>query len=166
MIDMISACELAGFFAAHAIWCVSTGETLIPMLAQESSDGERSMLRIEAGDLSVAVAQGKSRIESLGTEANFTALLYDGRIPLADGKSDAIIVEIRSYKSPDARVLMAVPYTPKAVFRRFRVHKPKLLQWENCESFDHEAAMVAFFNGVAAHEQGSAIWNKALDESK
>lgn len=45
------------------------------------------------------------------------------------------------------------------------VNKPKLLQWERCDGFDLDAALDAFFRGVASHEKGAEVWNAALDES-
>ena len=33
--------ELMGFFAAHAIWCVADGETLIPIFAYEQNGGKQ-----------------------------------------------------------------------------------------------------------------------------
>jgi hypothetical protein len=107
---MITASKLAGFVAAHAIWCVSDGEL------------------------------GKEDV-------------------------DAIIIEMRAYFSPDSEAVMAVPYTPKQS-GKFRVHKPKLLGWKNCDDFDINAALQSFFEGVDGHENGSKIWNDCLDESK
>jgi hypothetical protein len=78
---------------------------------------------------------------------------------------DAIIVEMRDYASPDSAAVMAVPYTPQPS-GRFRVHKPKLLAWANCDHFDMNAAFASFFEGVAGHEQGARVWNDCLDESK
>lgn len=163
---MITSTELAGFFAAHAIWCVSSGETLTPILAFTTESGERHMQRLASDDLSVAVEQGKRRLDTNEMNANDAVLLYDGRIPIGNSKCDAIIIEIRAYFSPDSRTVMAVPYTPKSFFKRFLVHKPKLLQWDNCDDFDMSSALEAFFAGVAKHQKGSEVWNKALDESK
>jgi hypothetical protein len=58
-----------------------------------------------------------------------------------------------------------VPYTPRGS-GPFRVHKPKLVEWHECEGFDLDAAFEAFFQGVAAHEEGAKVWDAALDESK
>jgi hypothetical protein len=161
----IAASELAGFFAAHAIWCVSDGATLIPMLAYTTEDAQRKMERLAHDDLRAAVEYGKRKLESNEMNANDAALLYDGRITVADQKPDAIIIEVRTYFSPDSRVVMAVAYTPKSD-GQFRVHKPKLLAWHRCEDFDQTSALESFFQGVAAHEKGAEIWNKYLDESK
>ena len=43
---VIAAARLAGFFAAHAIWSVSDGATLIPILAYTTESGERHMERL------------------------------------------------------------------------------------------------------------------------
>jgi hypothetical protein len=162
---MITAFRLAGFFAAHAIWCVSDGETLIPMLAYTTEQDERKMERLVSNDPAAAVASGKQRLESNEMEANDASLLYDGRITLGQEKVDAIIIEMRTYFAPDSAAVLAVPYTPKQS-GNFRVHKPKLLGWTDCEDFDMNASFQAFFEGVAGHEKGAKIWNDCLDESK
>jgi hypothetical protein len=162
---MITASKLAGFFAAHAIWCVSDGETLIPMLAYTTEKGERNMERFAADDLGTSVAQGRQKLEANPMNATDAALLSDGRITLPDGKVDAIIVEIRAYFSPKSEAVIVVPYTPKSS-GRFRVHKPKLAAWKNCDDFDRDAMFQNFFAGVDEHEKGARIWNASLDQSK
>jgi hypothetical protein len=163
---MITASELSGLFAAHAIWCVSDGATLIPMLAYTTTDGERNMERLMIrDDLEASVAYGKEKLQSNPMDANDGALLYDGRITLGSQKVDAIIIEMRAYFSPDSEAIIAVPYTPKSS-GKFRVHKPKLIAWENCDDFDMNAALQAFFKGVDSHEEGAKVWNACLDESK
>lgn len=162
---MIAASALAGMFAAHAVWCVSDGDTLIPMLAYTTESGERKMERFAHDDLGAAVEHGKQKLASNEMDANDAALIYDGRITLADEKLDALIIEMRAYFSPDSIAVIAIPYTPKDM-GQFRVHKPKVLAWDNCDDFDLNHAFESFFAGVAGHEKGSAIWNSCLDESK
>jgi hypothetical protein len=164
-IILITAFELAGFFAAHAIWCVSDGSVLIPMYAYTKEDGGREMERLAMDNLESAVTLGKEKLVSNEYDANEAVFLYDGRIPIKEEKLDAIIIEIRAFFSPQSEAIMAVPYRPKAFLRPFRVHKPKILLWKDCEDFNINAAVDSFFKGVDAHEKGSAMWNKALDQS-
>ena len=161
---MITTCELAGAFAAHAIWCVSDGETLIPMLAYTNENDERQMNRLAHEDLASAVEIGKAQLEKNEMDANDAVLLYDGRIQLEEGKVDSIVIELRSYFSPSSKAIIAVPYSP-VDSGAFKVHRPKVLQWDDCEDFDFNQAMESFFAGVSSHEQGAKIWNDALDES-
>jgi hypothetical protein len=162
---VISTSKLSGFFAAHAIWCLSDGETFIPMLAYTTANDQRKLERLVVGDdLEASVALGKRKLQSNEMDANDAVLLYDGRIPVGTDKVDAIIIERRAYFSPDSEAIIAVPYTPKAA-GQFRVHKPTLLAWMNCDNFDMNAAFQLFFEGVDAHEKGSKIWNDSLDES-
>lgn len=162
---MITASELAGMFAAHAVWCVSDGDTLIPMLVFTDENGGRQMERLANDDLGAAVEYGRNKLASNNMDASDAALIYDGRITLGEEKLDALIIEMRAYFSPTSVAAIAIPYTPKDN-GRFRVHKPKVLAWDNCEDFDLDHAFEAFFAGVARHEKGSEIWNQSLDESK
>lgn len=162
---MITASELAGFIAAHAIWCVSDSDGLVPMLAFITEDGQRKLERLVLDDAEAAVEHGRRRLEDDPFSANDGVLAYDGRITIEGAKLDAIILEMRSYGFPWAKAAIAVPYTPRSS-GRFRVHRPNLVEWERCEDFDLDAAFGAFFDGVAAHEQGAKVWGAALDESK
>jgi hypothetical protein len=163
---LITVSRLAGFFAAHAIWCVSDGETLIPILGYTTAADERQMERLLVNDdLAASVAYGKQRLNSNDMDANDAVLLYDGRMPIGGETVDAIIIEMRAYFSPHSEAVMAVPYTPKTS-GQFRVHKPKLLVWKNCDDFDMNAAIESFFAGVDGHEKGSRIWADCLDESR
>lgn len=159
---MILAAELAGFFAAHAIWCVSDADGLTPMVAFATEDGKRQMDRLAMDDAGDAVAFGRRRLDEDPLSANDGVLAFDGRITVESGKLDAIIVEMRCYAFPDARAAIAVPYTPKSS-GQFRVHRPKLVQWHQCDDFNMDAVFEAFFRGVDSHEKGAEVWNAALD---
>jgi hypothetical protein len=162
---MITAAKLAGFFAAHAVWSVSDGEILIPMLGYTDENDNRHMQRLALADLREAVALGKQKLDANEMDANDAVLLYDARLPVGNEKLDAILLELRAYFSPESRIRIAIPYTP-ASSGRFRVHKPKFLTWENCDDFEIADVGEALFAGVAEHEMGTKIWNENLDESK
>jgi hypothetical protein len=137
-----------------------------PMLAYTTSDGERKMERfIIGGDFADSVAYGREKLASNPMDANDAVLLYDGWITLGNEKLDAVIIEMRTYRAPEAEAVMAVPYRPKGS-GRFLVHKPKLRGWKNCDDFDMDAALQSFWDGVQRHEKGAKIWDDCLDESK
>jgi len=162
---MITASELAGFIAAHAIWCVSETDGLIPMVAFATKDGQRKLERLVSEDAGKAVELGRKWLEDDAFSANDGVLAYDGRITNEGVKLDAIILEMRSYAFPWAKAALAVPYTP-ANSGRFAVHRPKLIEWHECDEFDMNAAFEAFFLGVDSHEKGAAVWNSVIDQSK
>lgn len=163
---MITASELAGFIAAHAILCVSDADTLTPMLAFTTDDGKRHLERlfVQAGE-EETVKIARQKLEADPLSANDGVLAFDGRINLDTGKQDAVILEMRSYAFPWAKATIAIPYTPRSS-GKFRVHKPKLLIWKECEDFDIDTAFEAFFRGVDTHAEGSKVWNAALDQSR
>jgi hypothetical protein len=116
-------------------------------------------------DLESSVVYGKERLRSNDVNASNAVFLCDGRIIAGREKMDAIILEMRAYNSPFSEAVLALPYTPKST-GTFRVHKPKLLMWKNCDDFELENAFQSFFEGAYEHEKGSNIWNECLDESK
>jgi len=76
-----------------------------------------------------------------------------------------LIVKIRDYSAPDAKATMAIPYTPAQYGTPLKVHKPKFLLWDNCEQYDLNSYIDAFFEGVGSHEKGAEIWNQSFDQS-
>jgi hypothetical protein len=154
---------LAGFFAAHAVWSISDGETLVPMYAYVDTAGSRHMDRLE-GETAKSVEVGRKRLEENPDKAKCAVLIFDGYVPLSDGKTDALILEIRSYDGPAMRITMAIPYAPLNSPAGFKVFRPKILQFpvtENSQDFIEE-----FWRGVDGHSQGAATWNAHLDQTK
>src|SRR4051794_27521900 len=107
---MQRAVELAGFYTAHAIWCVSDGEALIPMLGQESPTHGRNMIRFALDRLEEGVKRGQDHLRSNPEHCARAALVYDGYITVGSDRSDALFIVIRSYVNPEATLTMAVPY--------------------------------------------------------
>lgn len=155
---MITASELAGYFAAHAVWSLSDGESFHPIFAYTTEDDARHMQRVVTPTAEEAVAFGRKQLESNEKDANDAVLIYDGRITGAAGARDALIIELRCYAFPWARATYGVPYTPKAS-GRFAVFRPVVLRWDDCADFDLDWSMERFFVGVHAHANGGAVWN-------
>jgi hypothetical protein len=108
---MHAAAELAGFFAAHGVWCVADGETLIPILAFVASDGTRHMQRLEDPKLEDAVDRGRKWLAENPEAAVAAALVYDGYVTLASGRTDALIADVRSYlQAATSSWRVVVPY--------------------------------------------------------
>ena len=162
---MERAAELAGFFAAHGIWCVADGETLVPMLAQESASEERNMLRFAAESLEDGVSQAQAHLQSNPDQSDRAALVYDGYITLPTGRTDALYVVIRSYVAPVATLTMAVPYRNADAPNGFAVHRPKFIEWQGESDPDYQALGQAFFRGVDSHGEASIFWAEHSDDS-
>jgi hypothetical protein len=162
--DMESAARLAGFFCAHAVWCVSDGETLIPFLGFETSDGKRQIHRFTAARIEQGVLEGQDRLVSNPDKAVRAALVYDGFMTLPTSKVDALLLDIRDYGLPSRSLLMAVPYRHAKKPEGFAVHRPKVVSFGGPEP-DFQVVGPAFFEGVYSHEKGRPIWNEHLDES-
>jgi hypothetical protein len=160
-----AAFELAGFFAAHAVWCVSVGETLVPLGAWEDERGQRSLVRFTADRLEQGVEQGKEWLECNAAGAERAVLIYDGFVPVEGVRTDALIVDVRDHSLGRAS-LCVVPYRHAKDPKGFAVHKPKFSFRERPDEAEATQIGEAFFRGIAAHEKGAEVWNRSLDESK
>jgi hypothetical protein len=159
--------DLAGFFAAHAVWSVSDGETLVPLVGFNLPDGSTSMARFAADDLTVAVDQGRQWLANNPQRALQAAFIVDGFIPLPSGKTDALIVEAVEFDPSGSRqsaFTIALPYRPFNDPRSFAIHRPKFVGHEGPKP-DLDTLFDAFFKGVKRHEKGAKVWADRLDES-
>ena len=158
--------NLAGFFAAHAIWCVSDGEPLIPMLAYEHVDGAREMNRLAADRFEEGVAIGRQWLEENPHGATRAVLVYDGYIRLESGRTDTLIIDAVEYQPTRWSFRMYVPYRSVGAAGGFAVYRPKFAEFEGADEPPVSELAEAFFAGVDSHEPGSAVWNEHLDQGR
>jgi hypothetical protein len=161
-----NALELAGHFAAHAVWCVSDGDVLIPIGARHGPGDERQMNRFVTDPVEEGVAHGKEWLDAGADGSDVAVLVYDGYVTLPAGKTDSLLLDVRRFGQAPAQLLMAVPYRNAAHPAGFAVYRPKFLSQSGIENPDYGALGDAFFRGVDQHEQGAAVWNACLDESQ
>lgn len=161
---MDSAIELAGFIVAHSVWCVSEGETLVPLIAYDTSDGKRHMLRLASDRMEDGAASGNEWLATNPDHASRAVLVYDGFITIQNKKTDALIVIVRDYSQGEAELTMALPYRPATDSNAFAVHRPKFIDFKGGEPGWDKVAQ-AFWVGVESHEKGAKVWNEHLDES-
>ncbi len=162
---METTAELAGFFTAHGIWCVSEGETLIPMLAQRTRDGERSLERLVAARLEEGVAEGRRRLEANEDGVTHAVLVVDGFVTLDAGKTDALVIDARRFGGAPASLEMVVPYRSASSAEGFAVYRPKFVSVDG-EVPPLDILAEAFFRGVGGHDKGSQVWDDHLDQSQ
>jgi hypothetical protein len=156
--------ELAGYFGAHAIWCVSDAESLVPMLAAQGGNGAVRMVRFEADELTEAVATARAAFEANQAGDECAALLYDGFVTLATGKTDAIVVELVHYRDQH-RATLALPYRHASDPSGFAVFRPKFLDVPEALRGSVAVLGEALFRGVDRHAKGAAVWSRYLDDS-
>jgi len=158
---MIETAHLAGFFAAHGVWCVSEGETLVPLLGYLHPDGEFGMDRLMFDDLAEGARAGQAALADGDPSWVGAVLVADGYVDLDHGKTDALLVEAVEYGPHRQTLRLAVPYRVAQDPRGFAVHRPKFM---NVES-DLDVLAEAFFAGGASHTEAWAVWDAHLDES-
>jgi hypothetical protein len=157
---------MAGFFAAHGVWSVSDGATLIPLLGYEQVDGERGMDRLVFDDIADAARAGQEALEA-GRDGRLRAVLVaDAYLHLDAGRVDALMVDAVEYLPVRRSLRIAVPYRPRSAPQGFAVYRPRFVGDTGFDEPDFAALADAFFAGVDSHEQAAAVWNAHLiDES-
>ena len=171
---MEATVEMAGFFAAHAIWNVSEGGPLVPLLAYKTSESAKpAMMRFVTEPYQAAVASGLESLTKNEPKALRAVLIFNGYVTLPSGKTDALILEMRKYSprglmqwrsAPTQSLTMAVPYRDIEKPGGFAVFRPKFLSDDGGKAAASDLGQ-AFFRGVDQHKEGAAVWNDHLDES-
>lgn len=160
---MEQTAHLAGFIAAHAIWSVSDGATLIPMIGSVTVDAKQTLERLVMESAQQAVDLGRTQLAGNPRRVAHAAFAFDGYITLADGKTDAVFVEARGYGTvPPIELNIAIPYR-NASASTFAVYRPKILA---LPKGDQKALLDAFWAGVDSHEEAAAVWAAHLDQSR
>ncbi len=162
---MLETARLAGFFAAHGIWSVSDGATLIPLLRYEHANGDRGMDRFALDDVGDGARAGQDALQANRRGSARAVLVVDAYLHLDSGRTDALIVEAVEYGPARWSMKMAVPYRPKPSPQGFAVHRPKFIQVIGVNEPDYAALADAFFAGVDSHEAAAAVWSAHLDPS-
>lgn len=157
--------RLAGFFAAHGVWSVSDGATLIPLLGHERANGERGMTRFAVGDLGAAAQAGRQALEANSGDALRAVLVVDGYVHLDVGRVDALIASALEYGPQRRSLTVAVPYRPLSSPGGFAVYRPKFLEMTGIDRQEAGGLGEAFFAGVDSHERANEVWQAHLDQS-
>lgn len=156
---MIEIASMAGYITAHGIWCVSEGETLIPILAYELPDGERVLQRVQADDLKDAVAVAQHALETNEPGAVRAVLVVDAYVNFEWGRSDALAVEAVEYGLTPWSMELAVPYQPLTDSTAFEVYGPTFFDVAGgLDDVDVAPVADSFFDGAESHSDAWAVW--------
>lgn len=162
MASFSEGAHLAGFMAAHGVWCVADGEVLVPFAAFEKG-GERQLVRFVTEELSVGAAKARSFVDENTAKADRAVSVIDGFVTIEGVKRDALIVHAVAY-TPHRSLDVVIPYRPRTASGAFAVHKPKFVAHEGLDG-ELETLGEAFFGGVDAHTEAAKVWNQHLDQS-
>src|SRR5947207_9516269 len=125
------------------------------MMGLLTAQGTRQMKRLADEELEKAVAHGTELLETNPEHAAAAALVYDGFVTLKDGKTDALIVQVRDY-GRGGSLTIVVPYRPASGKGGFAVYRPKFKVYKGPDT-DLNSVGQRFFAGVDQHDKGAAV---------
>jgi hypothetical protein len=155
--------ELAGFVAAQVVCCLFDGQPFVPLGFTQRGEGEKIATVLSAGSPEFIKAFSQRWLDVNAACADDAVVATDGYVTLPPAaRSDAILLDLRSYGSPPRKMRMVIPYRPHGQSGGFAVHRPKFVV-EELAGQDQAALTTAFFRGVFSHEPGSRIWQACID---
>jgi tellurite resistance protein len=153
---MENTVKMAGKVASHAIWSVSSGETLIPIVGYLKTDNSHSMERLAMEPVQ-AISLGEQKISALDSDKLGAALVKDGCVTLGAGKTDALIVDVRFAENIEKKIQFIIPYRNANHPQGFAVHRLKLTQLEGISNDVVDSLSNAFFDGFEAYTEGGSL---------
>lgn len=155
---VIETAALAGFYAAHGIWSISDGETLIPILGYEQPNGERGWDRYFFDDVADGVRAAQEALEVNENGAARAVLVADAYLHLDAGPTDGLIVHAVSYGLTPGSIELVVPYRPATDPSGFAVYRPMITEVSGFDQPDYDTVADAFFDGVESHDHAAPVW--------
>ena len=152
--------QLVGETAAQSIQSVSAGGDLVPLLTTVDKYGNANYMRLAMDDSADAVRFGKDKLERNDDDKVGAVFVADGFVTIDDGKTDALVVDVRIYTDQVAKCQMVIPYTPAKSAKGFAIHRPQVVSLENIEQTKFQPLLDAFFLGIEEHEEGRKIWHE------
>ncbi len=153
---MDTACRLAGFVGAQALWHLSTGGPLTPTVAFESADGQRSMAPLDP-TTTVDQAHDVQRANAGGHPVS--ALAHEAVLGLGEGPTPTLVLYIVDHAAR-RRIVLGVPYSQEG---DFTVRTLQVLDLTSVTAGDLEPLIEAFFDGVEGHPHGKRLWGEHFD---
>lgn len=153
MKDVLS---MAGNCASHAIWSVSSGETLIPIVGFLKSDGNQNMQRLAMGSAE-ALSVGEQKINRLTDEHKGAAFIKDALVTLETGKTDCLVIDVKFTDDTSKSVQLLIPYRNANHEKGFVVHRIKITEAIGFNHEDFEWITNAFYDGLESHPEGGKI---------
>ena len=145
--------QLAGLALAHALWCVSEGQGLAPLIFAEK-DGQRRLIQLGNERLADGVAAGQKLLLDDPEQFDRAVLVYDGTVTLEETPSDALVAELVAYRvARRGRVLLRYQDLKSEAFL---VRPPNFVF--SPPPHDALAATEAFHRGLQSHAQGRAVY--------
>jgi len=151
---------LAGFVLAHAAWSVSDlpkGELLVPLAVVEKN-GQRHLLRFQAGTQDQAIADGKAALATRQPELDAWALGREGLMPDGHGKVDVLTVE--AWAKGMARPITFVQRFTPASSGAFRLLGDPIVVVDGkaVEGAEATKAVKTLHDGIRQHTKAGPLW--------
>jgi hypothetical protein len=154
--------NFSGMAAAFAVFQIAEGGAYIPTLSHDTPGGIE-MTALMREDLNEAIDEGQQRLAANPEGVARAALVYDGFINLPGRRTDALVLEARSYGVHGFAFSVALPYRHAREQGGFAIYTARLLSFA-LDSAHQPLLAASFFAGFDKfNPQG--MWKKYFDAS-
>ncbi|MEM8593320.1 MAG: hypothetical protein AAGF06_00675 [Pseudomonadota bacterium] len=146
---------MAGFFTSHAVWNVSSGDQLIPLMGTLSHSGTKDMIRFMAEP-----ELAEKAMDDMSDSVAGMAFIQDGLVALDTGKTDALIVTIRFQQESHRCIRLLIPYRPVSHDDGFLLNTLQVSALDGFDETDVSWIIDSFFIGLEQHTEGRTVWSR------
>lgn len=152
-LEIVEALKQAGTLAAMSFQSLSAGDSLMPAMF---SDKEILVLPGNAQD-SVPFAQNLLTSNPKG--AKFQVLAFDGLLRNDQGKTDALIIEARTYQAAKFSLTLGIHYTPASAPTGFAIRTIQIMD-TNLDNDALSGLFNHFLEGTQHNPEAGKVWNR------
>ena len=143
-----ATCAFAGWAAAFGIFMVGGGQPMARTLQHEFASGRRLGISLMHGTLEDAF----KRLEINAEGALRSVLIYQGVVGLPAFRSEALVLEARSFQPPRMTLTIVVPFRPASPTAGFATYRPRLLRPTDLGDLGQRALVAGFFEGADTYQ--------------
>lgn len=159
--------QFVGFFTAHMIWQLESGENVVPLIAIQSAD-ERRFKRVGSDDLPYehAVAIAREELQSIlsSSRGDYALLAYDGFFTQNNKRDESLFIEAYDIRDPEGITLVfAIPYRSAQSKEGLAIYRPIVIETANLS--DINTFLNHAYEGAQSHTKGFEFWEAYIDIS-
>lgn len=154
--------EMAGEQAAHAVWGLSSEDTVSPSICSLDSDGKntRECLMVDWDD---ARRLWEQRIEQPQADVDGACFVFTSALEYQDIEIPVLRVDVQSFNE-DKFVSLLIPFREQSSEQGFAIMNPLISSVQGFSDEERNWIMETFAEGIKTHTFGHEAWQKALDE--
>jgi hypothetical protein len=160
--ELIKTVQMAGYYGVQAIASLSDSGDFVPVIASESSAGERTLEEVTAAEPEEISKSGLGKLKDNAGGAVRAIFIWTGRTKVCGKDTDSLLLSLSVYGEVRQSLAIVIPYENGGP-GKLAVLQPRFAAFAGPATPVYTALADAFVRGVHEHERGAAIWQEHMN---